>query len=85
MKVYKETKNGNFKKMKFPMPIPYKNDFPFLKEGDGLVLAHAQLNVDKVYKNFFWDKSVGFPWFKSKKNLVQSHIKKNQNGTHRFC
>ena len=72
MKVYKETKNGNFKKMKFPMPIPYKNDFPFLKEGDGLVLAHAQLNVDKVYKNFFWDKSVGFLGLRVKRILFKA-------------
>ncbi|WP_311055644.1 helix-turn-helix domain-containing protein, partial [Enterococcus faecium] len=33
------------------------------------------------YKNFFRDKSVGFPRFKSKKNPVQSYTTNNQNGT----
>ncbi|PZM73891.1 transposase, partial [Enterococcus faecium] len=36
---------------------------------------------DKAYKNFFRDKSVGFPRFKSKKNPVQSYTTNNQNGT----
>ena len=51
-----------------------------LKEIDSLVLANAQLNLDKAYKNFF-DKTVGFPRFKSKKNPVQSYTTNNQNGT----
>lgn len=67
--------------MTFPTPAKYKNDFPFLKEVDSLALANAQLNLDKAYKNFFRDKSVGFPRFKSKKNPVQSYTTNNQNGT----
>ena len=51
-----------------------------MKEIDSLALANAQLNLDKAYKNFF-DKSVGFPRFKSKKNPVQSYTTNNQNGT----
>ena len=51
-------------KIKFPTPAQYKEEFPFLKEVDSLVLANAQLNLDKAYKNFFRDKSVGFPRFK---------------------
>ncbi|EMF0403725.1 transposase, partial [Enterococcus faecium] len=35
----------------------------------------------KAYKNFFRDKSVGFPRFKSKKNPVQSYTTNTQNGT----
>jgi putative transposase len=46
-----------------------------------LLLANAQLNLDKAYKIFFRDKSVGFPRFKSKKNPVQSYTTNNQNGT----
>lgn len=81
MKAYEETKNDPSKKMKFPTPAKYKEEFPFLKEVDSLALANAQLNLDKAYKNFFRDKSVGFPRFKSKKNPVQSYTTNNQKGT----
>ncbi|GAB2484550.1 IS200/IS605 family element RNA-guided endonuclease TnpB [Alkalibacterium psychrotolerans] len=81
MKAYEETKNDSAKKMNFPTPAKYKNEFPFLKEVDSLALANAQLNLDKAYKNFFRDKSVGFPRFKSKKNPVQSYTTNNQKGT----
>ncbi|EKJ3581731.1 transposase, partial [Enterococcus faecalis] len=81
MKAYEETKKNTSKKMKFPTPAKYKEEFPFLKEVDSLALANAQLNLDKAYKNFFRDKSVGFPRFKSKKNTVQSYTTNNQKGT----
>ena len=80
-KAYEEVKNDPSKKMIFPTPAKYKKEFPFLKEVDSLALANAQLNLDKAYKNFFRDKSVGFPRFKSKKNPVQSYTTNNQNGT----
>ncbi|WP_342081346.1 IS200/IS605 family element RNA-guided endonuclease TnpB [Enterococcus faecium] len=80
-KAYEEVKNDSSKKMTFPTPAKYKKEFPFLKEIDSLALANAQLNLDKAYKNFIRDKSVGFPRFKSKKNPVQSYTTNNQNGT----
>lgn len=80
-KAYDEIKNDSSKKMSFPTPAKYKKDFTFLKEVDSLALANAQLNLDKAYKNFFRDKSVGFPRFKSKNNPVQSYTTNNQNGT----
>ena len=80
-KAYEEVKNDSSKKMTFPTPAKYKKEFPFLKEIDSLALANAQINLDKAYKNFFRDKSVGFPRFKSKKNPVQSYTTNNQNGT----
>ena len=80
-KAYEEVKNAPSKKMIFPTPAKYKEEFPFLKEVDSLALANAQLHLDKAYKNFFRDKSVGFPRFKSKKNPVQSYTTNNQNGT----
>ncbi|MCD5052546.1 transposase [Enterococcus faecium] len=80
-KAYEEVKNDSSKKMTFPTPAKYKKEFPFLKEIDSLALANAQLNLDKAYKNFFRDKSVGFPLFKSNKNPVQSYTTNNQNGT----
>lgn len=81
MKAYEETKKNPSKKMKFPTPAKYKEEFSFLKEVDSLALANAQLNLDKAYKNFFRGKSVGFPRFKSKKNPVQSYTTNNQKGT----
>lgn len=81
MKAYEEVKNDSSKKMNLPTPAKYKEEFPFLKEVDSLALANAQLNLDKAYKNFFRDKSVGFPRFKSKKNPVQSYTTNNQKGT----
>ena len=80
-KAYEEVKNDSSKKMTFPTPAKYKKKFPFLREVDSLALANAQLNLDKAYKNFFRDKSVGFPRFKSKKNPVQSYTTNNQNST----
>ena len=80
-KAYEEVKNDPSKKLTFPTPAKYKKEFPFLKEVDSLALANAQLHLDKAYKNFFRDKSVGFPRFKSKKNPVQSYTTNNQKGT----
>ncbi|MGC7872723.1 IS200/IS605 family element RNA-guided endonuclease TnpB [Desulfosporosinus sp. SYSU MS00001] len=61
-------------------PAQYKTMFPWLKEVDSLALANAQLNLEKAYKNFFRDKSVGFPNFKKKTNY-RSYITNNQDGT----
>ena len=62
-------------------PAQYKKEYPWLKEVDSLALANAQMNLNKAYKNFFRDKSVGFPKFKSKKRNRQSYTTNNQNGT----
>lgn len=65
---YKETG-----KMLNNTPAQYKSDFPFLKEVDSMALCNAQLNLQSAYKNFFRDKSVGFPKFKSKKSSRKSY------------
>ena len=62
-------------------PAQYKEKFEWLKEVDSLALANAQLNLEKAYKNFFRDKSVGFPKFKSKKHNRFSYTTNNQKGT----
>ena len=62
-------------------PAQYKKEYPWLKEVDSLALANAQLNLDKAYKNFFRDKSVGFPKFKTKKINRHSYTTNNQKGT----
>jgi len=61
-------------------PAKFKKEFEWLKEVDSLALANAQLNLDTAYKNFFRDKSVGFPKFKKKGNRI-SYKTNNQNGT----
>ena len=62
-------------------PAQYKEAFPWLKEVDSLALANAQMNLEKSYRNFFRDRSVGFPKFKSKKNNYLSYTTNNQKGT----
>src|SRR4030042_2320042 len=62
-------------------PAQYKAKFEWLKEVDSLALANAQMNLDRAYKNFFRDKSVGFPKFKSKKTNYSSYTTNNQKGT----
>ena len=59
-------------------PAQYKNDYAWLKEVDSFALCNAQLNLEKAYKSFFRDKSVGFPNFKSKKSNKFSYTTNNQ-------
>ena len=81
IKSYEENKDLDIKQVKYPTPAQYKKEFEWLKEVDSLALANAQMNLDKAYKNFFRDKSVGFPKFKSKKSNRFSYTTNNQNGT----
>ena len=81
IKLYQKYKSDPATQTKLPTPAKYKKDYPFLKEVDSLALSNAQKNLDKSYKNFFHDKSVGFPKFKSKKQPVQSYTTNNQKGT----
>lgn len=80
IKSYEENKDLDIKKVKYPTPAQYKKEYPWLKEVDSLALANAQMNLDKAYKNFFRDKSVGFPKFKKKSN-TSNYTTNNQNGT----
>ena len=80
IKSYEENKELDIKSKKYPTPAQYKSEFEWLKEVDSLALANAQMNLDKAYKNFFRDKSVGFPKFKKKAN-TNSYTTNNQNGT----
>ena len=81
IKSYQENKDLDIKAVKYPTPAQYKKEYEWLKEVDSLALANAQMNLDKAYKNFFRDKSVGFPKFKSKKTNRFSYTTNNQNGT----
>ncbi|WP_315121257.1 IS200/IS605 family element RNA-guided endonuclease TnpB [uncultured Clostridium sp.] len=81
IKSYEENKDLDIKQIEYPTPAQYKTEFPWLKEVDSLSLSNEQLNLDKAYKNFFRDKSVGFPKFKSKKSNYHSYTTNNQKGT----
>ena len=72
------------KKMKYTTPADYKDEFVWLKEVDSLALANAQLNLNTAYRNFFRDKSTGFPKFKSKHKDRKSYTTNNQKGTIRI-
>ncbi len=61
-------------------PAQYKKEFEWLKEVDSLALANAQLNLNKAYKNFFREKTIGFPKFKSKKSNHRSYTTNCVNG-----
>lgn len=78
---YQESQDKPDKSIKYPTPAQYKVEFLFLKEIDSLALANAQMNLNKAYANFFRDKSVGFPKFKSKKDRHRSYTTNNQKGT----
>jgi putative transposase len=54
-------------------PAQYKAEFEWLREVDSLALANAQLHLEGAYRNFFRDKSVGFPKFKSKHKSHNSY------------
>lgn len=45
-----------------------RNEFDFLKEHNTKVLKQSIINLETAYKNFFKQKNVGFPKFKSKHN-----------------
>ena len=62
-------------------PAQYKKEFEWLKEVDSLALANAQMNLQTAYNNFFRDKKVGFPKFKSKKRSRLSYTTNNQKGS----
>jgi len=84
IRLYEESKLNPNVKQKLPTPAKYKSEFPFLKDVDSLSLANAQIDLNKAYANFFRDRSVGFPKFKSKHTDRASYTTNNQNGTIRI-
>ncbi|RHB50149.1 IS200/IS605 family element RNA-guided endonuclease TnpB [Exiguobacterium sp. AM39-5BH] len=84
IRLYEEWKLDPDAKQKLPTPAKYKPEFPFLKEVDSLSLANAQMDLNEAYANFFRDKSVGFPKFKSRHSDRASYTTNNQNGSVRI-
>ncbi|MDY0282337.1 MAG: RNA-guided endonuclease TnpB family protein [Salinivirgaceae bacterium] len=84
--VYEQFKDDKeaLKQQKYLLPADFKKEFEWLKEVDSLALANAQLNLQMAYKNFFRDKSIGFPKFKSKHHDKKSYTTNNQGGTIRL-
>lgn len=73
-------------KTKPPTPAQCDTEFLFLTEIDSLALANAQLNLNKIYQNFFPRAKqkigkVGFPKWKNRKNPVQSYTTIDQKGS----
>lgn len=60
-------------KMLHNTPAQYKAEFPFLREVDSYALCNAQVQVQAAYKNFFRNKSIGFPKFRSKKSSRKAY------------
>ncbi len=62
-------------------PAQYKKEYPYLKEVDSLALANVQLHLQRAYQNFFRNKNMGFPTFKSAKRSRKSYTTNNQKGS----
>ena len=71
------------KEMLITTPAQYKkmDEYKYLKEVDSLALSNVQLHLQTAYKNFFRDKKIGFPKFKSVKHSRKTYTTNNQNGT----
>ena len=65
-------------------PAPLKKEFEWLCEVDSMALCNAQIQLQTAYSNFFRDKSIGFPKFRSKKSGRKSYTTNNQGGTVRI-
>lgn len=61
-------------------PSQYKATYPWLKEVDSLALVGASNNLKVAYNNFFRDKKIGFPKFKTKKSNHHSYTTNYING-----
>jgi len=61
-------------------PAMYKKEYPYLKEADSLALANEQLHLQSAYNNFFRDKRIGFPKFKSRRKSRKCYTTVSVNG-----
>jgi len=82
-----EKYKGNKEELRIHKPkkySEYKKEYYWLYEIDNFALANAQLNLQTAYNNFFRDKSVGFPKFKSKHTTHRSYTTNCQSGNIRI-
>jgi putative transposase len=87
IQLFKEKgESTNYTKQQNQLP-KMKENLKWLKEVDSTSLQMSLRNLDKAFKNFFRDKKIGFPKFKSKKsndksytiNYVNSNIEVKKN------
>lgn len=62
----------NYTEQQNQLPM-MKKEHEWLKEVDSTSLQMTLRNLDKAFKNFYRDKKVGFPKFKSKKNSKKTY------------
>lgn len=67
-----EGKSIGYTKQQNQLP-KLKKDLKWLKEVDSTSLQMSLRNLDRAFKNFFRDKNVGFPKFKSKKDSKKTY------------
>lgn len=80
---YKDDKEA----LKLNSPKTYsqwKLEYPWLYEVDNMALANAQMQLRAAYANFFRDKKIGFPKFRSKKSGKNSYTTNNQGANIRI-
>ena len=66
-------------------PAQYKNEYPFLKEVDSLVLANSQMDLRQAFRNYKKNKEhFNKPKFKKKSYSKLSYKTNNQKGTVRI-
>ena len=66
------------------IPAKYKEEFPFLKEVDGLALCNVQLQLEKAFKDYFRNrKQFKLPKFKKKRDK-QSNTTNNTHNSIRL-
>ena len=53
--------------------VSFKKENPFLKEVDSIALQQALRHLDAAFQNFFREKKVGYPKFKSRKHRHYSY------------
>lgn len=80
---YKDNKE-QLKAYKLKTITEYKKEFEWLKEVDKYALDNAEINLQNAYKNFFRNKKVGFPKFKSKHKDKDSYSTYNSNHNFRI-
>jgi putative transposase len=81
---YKDDK-AQLKQHRYRTPASFKTEFVWLREVDSLALCNTELNLKRAFQNFFRDKKIGYPKFKSRKNPIHSYTTNNQNGTVRIA
>lgn len=66
------------------MPAIYKEEFSWLKDMDSYALCNEQMNLQAAFNNFYKNKNIGYPKFKSKHKDRASYTTSNVNNVIRL-